>query len=163
MQQFGCDEDIASNCVIDAFETMIYKRNRGETIREDNIRGLIVTIAKNNYLKQLKQNNNNFLVDFEALTILLNKQGNVEEKVFENETTEAEKTLLLAKNQAFQMALNKLSDKCKTLLEHYYIYGYRLTDLVDMLDYSSNNVIRDKRRTCYQQLQKWANTFLSDK
>ena len=64
--------------------------------------------------------------------------------------------------EIFQAAWAKLGEKCRKLLQAFYIEKIKLKDLQERFDYSSYDTIKSMRRKCYNGLLKWKDKIMEN-
>jgi len=164
-KQHRCSEVDAKDVCMDVFLKFRAALLKGN-ITNDNIRGYLVTIAKNEWLR--RQQKEKLLVAFDIDKIdyhLGQKEGFYHEKFNPMIKSEAAKDFEIKDQkqaEAYKWALEKLGESCKRLIQAFYIDRMRLTDLQTHLGYGSYDSIKTMRRKCFNQLKKWSLHYLEN-
>ena len=130
-------EDIFQETVV-SFIEMVQKDKFRE---ESSIKTILVAIARNLWLNELKKRD---------------RSGN-RDKIFESmrDNEEADVGHLIADReikQQFRELLERLGENCKKILLLFYYENLAMKEMVDHLPYDNEQVVRNKKYKCLQQL-----------
>ncbi len=146
VSKYQCSKDIAKDFYQDTllkFRSAVLR----DKFKPDNLQGWLIRVMGNDYKKHLankKRASKIYTNNGEHISIEESKEVNFEKRF-----------------SAYQKAMQKLSEACQKLLKAFYLEQTKLKDLQVSLQYSSYDVIKDKRRRCFNQLKKFANDFLT--
>lgn len=130
-------EDVFQETVVIFIDLVKTNKYRGEAA----IKTFLVSIARNIWLNELKKK----------------ERAGIREQIFENnrEHIEMDAGQYLADReikQQFVAVLGKLGDSCKKILTLYYYENMSMKDILDHLPYENEQVVRNKKYKCLQQL-----------
>ena len=153
-----CSSDDAKDIVMDGFLKLREELLKGK-VENKNLRGYLVIICRNMWLKKVKKEGSKFSLDIEKVEYYLGQKEDLYNEDFNpllkqeiaDELTEKQKL----QSETFQAAWKKLGEKCKQLLHAFYIEKIKLKDLQERFEYSSYDTIKSMRRKCYNGLLKW--------
>jgi RNA polymerase sigma factor (sigma-70 family) len=130
-------QDIFQETVVTFIETVRKDKFRGES----SIKTFVVAIARNTWLNELKKRERSGMREE-----IYGKSSPVEEPDVSHLISERE-----AKQQ-FRDLLGKLGESCKKILTLFYYENLTMKEMVDHLPYENEQVVRNKKYKCLQQL-----------
>ncbi len=155
-QKYQCEQPDAEDIFMDAllvFRAEVIK----ERVSNRNIRGYLITVAKNIYLSRMRQQK---VISVDAVEFSFGREDGLYDEEF-NPLLKAEAAAELNEQQrqqqaAYREAWKKLGEPCKKLLKGFYIDKIKLKDLQGELGYKTYDTIKSMRRRCFNQLRDWA-------
>ncbi len=161
--KYQCSKADAEDIFMDALLIFRTEAIKGK-VNAQNIKGYLVTVAKNIYLQQVRKNKTTQEVSIEKVEYTLGAEMGIYDEDFdpvikkeialEIETTDKQEYL------AYQKAWKKLGEQCKNVLKGFYIDKKKLKDLQHELGYSTYDTIKSIRRRCFNQLKDSARQSL---
>jgi RNA polymerase sigma factor (sigma-70 family) len=130
-------QDIFQETVVTFIETVNKDKFRGES----SIKTFLVAIARNTWLNELKRRERS-----EHREEVYEKSRPGEEPDVSDLISEREK------KQQFRELLGKLGDGCKKILTLFYYENLSMKEMLDHLPYENEQVVRNKKYKCLQQL-----------
>jgi RNA polymerase sigma factor (sigma-70 family) len=130
-------QDIFQETVVTFIETVKNNKFRGES----SIKTFLVAIARNTWLNELKKRERSDLREE-----IYGKSSPVEEPDVSHLISEREV------KQQFRDLLDKLGESCKKILILFYYENLSMKEMVDHLPYENEQVVRNKKYKCLQQL-----------
>jgi RNA polymerase sigma factor (sigma-70 family) len=130
-------EDVFQETVLSFIEIV----KKGKYRMEASIKTFLVSVAKNIWLNEIKKR----------------ERSGFREKQFENgreqkETDAGEQISDLEKKQQLRELVNKLGEPCRKILTLFYYESLSMKEIVDHLPYENEQVVRNKKYKCLQQL-----------
>jgi RNA polymerase sigma factor (sigma-70 family) len=130
-------EDIFQEVVVAFINIIKNGKYRGDA----TVKTFLVSISKNIWYNEIKRRQ---------------RAGN-REKIFEygKETKEDDISMLIGDRevkQQFRELLNKLGDSCKKILVLFYYENMSMKEMLGVLPYENEQVVRNKKYKCLQQL-----------
>ncbi|HFC00841.1 MAG TPA: sigma-70 family RNA polymerase sigma factor [Phaeodactylibacter sp.] len=158
-----CSYDDASDTVMDGFLKLRAELIKGK-VENKNLRGFLLVICRNMWLKKVQKERSKLSLDVEKVEYYLGQKQDLYSEDFNpllkkelaDDLSEKEKM----QAEVFQAAWAKLGEKCKQLLQAFYIEKIRLKDLQERFNYSSYDTIKSMRRKCYNGLLKWKDKLM---
>ena len=130
-------QDIFQETVVTFIETVKKDKFRGES----SIKTFVVAIARNTWLNELKRRERSDIREE-----IYGKSSPAEEPDVSHLISERE-----AKQQ-FRDLLGKLGESCKKILILFYYENFTMKEMVNHLPYENEQVVRNKKYKCLQQL-----------
>jgi RNA polymerase sigma factor (sigma-70 family) len=130
-------EDVFQETVVSFIEIVKKGKYRGEA----SIKTFLVSVAKNIWLNELKRR----------------ERSGYREKQFETGRDQTEEDVSqqigdLEKKRQLRELLNKLGEPCRKILLLFYYENLSMKEMVDHLPYDNEQVVRNKKYKCLQQL-----------
>lgn len=130
-------QDIFQETVVTFIETVRKDKFRGES----SIKTFIVAIARNTWLNELKKR----------------ERSDMREEIYgkNSPAQEPDVSHLISEREAkqqFRDLLGKLGESCKKILILFYYENLTMKEMVDHLPYENEQVVRNKKYKCLQQL-----------
>jgi RNA polymerase sigma factor (sigma-70 family) len=132
-------EDIFQEVIVSFIEIVKNGKFRGES----SIKTFLYTITKYTWLNELKKRGRALLRE--------EKYGN------EHGTNEKDVSHLLVEREAKSMVMlmmNKLGDVCKTILVAYYYQDLPMKEILPLINYQNEQVLRNKKYKCLKSLEQ---------
>ena len=138
-------EDIFQEVVVNFLEVVQKERFRGDS----SIKTFLVSMARHTWLNQLKKNN----------------RAVEREVVFEKgrdhiETDVSEQLALLEHNKQLLATIEQLGEACQKILLLFYFEELPVKEILKHLHYENEQVVRNKKHKCLQQLAELVKTRL---
>jgi len=153
-----CSEDDARDTVMDGVLKLTEELTKGK-VENKNLRGFLLTICRNMWLKKVSKSKSTLSLDIEKVEHYLGQKADLYNEDFNPllKKEQADALTQLEKDQAdnFTAAWAKLGEKCKNLLQAFYIEKKKLKDLQVRFNYGSYDSIKTMRKKCYRNLLKW--------
>lgn len=132
-------EDIFQNVIITFIQIVKEKKFRGES----SINTFIGSLARHAWLNELKRRG----------------RAQLREEKFENETERIEPDIsqYLITNEIkdrVQQLLDNIGETCKKILLAFYFDGLSMKEILQLLDYENEQVVRNKKYKCLKQLEQ---------
>ena len=157
-----CSNDDARDTVMDSFLKLRTELLKGK-VENKNIRGYLLIICRNMWLKKVQKERSKLSLDIEKVEYYLGQKEDLYNEDFnpllKKELASDLKETQKMQAEIFQAAWAKLGEKCRKLLQAFYIEKIKLKDLQERFDYSSYDTIKSMRRKCYNGLLKWKENF----
>lgn len=158
-----CSTDDARDTVMDGFLKLRTELLKGK-VENRNLRGYLLIICRNMWLKKVQKERSKLSLDIEKVEYYLGQKEDLYNEDFNpmlkkelaNDLTETQKLQAIT----FQAAWAKLGEKCRQLLQAFYIEKIKLKDLQERFNYSSYDTIKSMRRKCYNGLLKWKDKLM---
>ena len=158
-----CSTDDARDTVMDGFLKLRTELLKGK-VENRNLRGYLLIICRNMWLKKVQKERSKLSLDIEKVEYYLGQKEDLYNEDFNpmlkkelaNDLTETQKL----QADTFQAAWAKLGEKCRQLLQAFYIEKIKLKDLQERFNYSSYDTIKSMRRKCYNGLLKWKDKLM---
>jgi len=166
LNKYSCTQADAEDLFMDAMLIFRTQVIHGK-VDARNIKGYLITVAKNIYLQRLRRKNIDVEYLPDQLEYILGKDTGLYDEDFDpllkkeqiNLAQEVDKQKYLA----YQDAWKKLGEKCQNLLKRFYIDRVKLKDLQEELGYGSYDSIKSTKLRCFKQLKKLAqDLFIND-
>jgi RNA polymerase sigma factor (sigma-70 family) len=130
-------EDVFQETVVSFIEIV----KKGKYRMEASIKTFLVSVAKNIWLNELKRR----------------ERSGYREKQFETGRDQKEEDISqqigdLEKKRQLRELLNKLGEPCRKILLLFYYENLSMKEMVDHLPYDNEQVVRNKKYKCLQQL-----------
>src|SRR5258708_23096795 len=130
-------EDVFQETVVSIIEIV----KKGKYRMEASIKTFLVSVAKNIWLNELKRR----------------ERAGYREKQFETGRDQQEEDISqqigdLEKKRQLRELLNKLGESCRKILLLFYYENLSMKEMVDHLPYENEQVVRNKKYKCLQQL-----------
>ena len=157
VKRFGCQLADAEDLVMNAFVKLERRLIMGK-ITNRNLTGYLMRIADNAYLdKQKAPKPLANLLDTERVEYFLSQHEGATETDF-NPLLQKEDAQQLSRQEharllAYQTAWKQLSDKCRQLLEGFYIFNQRLSELAQKLQLTEGSA-KSTKYQCKEQFKK---------
>jgi RNA polymerase sigma factor (sigma-70 family) len=130
-------EDLFQELILVFIELVQTGRFRGQS----SIKTFLYAIARNLWLNELKKRERVFLRDTEYYKVSPQEEEAIQAYLVKNES----------KKQVLDL-LEGLGDTCRKILVHYYYDDLSMKEILDRLDYDSEQVVRNKKYKCMKQL-----------
>jgi RNA polymerase sigma factor (sigma-70 family) len=158
-----CSTDDARDTVMDGFLKLRTELLKGK-VENRNLRGYLLIICRNMWLKKVQKERSKLSLDIEKVEYYLGQKEDLYNEDFNpmlkkelaDDLTETQKM----QADTFQAAWAKLGEKCRQLLQAFYIEKIKLKDLQERFNYSSYDTIKSMRRKCYNGLLKWKDKLM---
>ncbi len=158
-----CSTDDARDTVMDGFLKLRTELLKGK-VENRNLRGYLLIICRNMWLKKVQKERSKLSLDIEKVEYYLGQKEDLYNEDFNpllkkelaDDLTETQKL----QADTFQAAWAKLGEKCRQLLQAFYIEKIKLKDLQERFNYSSYDTIKSMRRKCYNGLLKWKDKLM---
>lgn len=158
-----CSTDDARDTVMDGFLKLRTELLKGK-VENKNLRGYLIIICRNMWLKKVRKERSKLSLDIEKVEYYLGQKEDLYKEDFNpllkkelaDDLTETQKM----QADTFQAAWGKLGEKCRQLLQAFYIEKIKLKDLQERFNYSSYDTIKSMRRKCYNGLLKWKDKLM---
>ncbi len=158
-----CSTDDARDTVMDGFLKLRTELLKGK-VENRNLRGYLLIICRNMWLKKVQKERSKLSLDIEKVEYYLGQKEDLYNEDFNpllkkelaDDLTETQKM----QADTFQAAWAKLGEKCRQLLQAFYIEKIKLKDLQERFNYSSYDTIKSMRRKCYNGLLKWKDKLI---
>lgn len=158
-----CSTDDARDTVMDGFLKLRGELLKGK-VENKNLRGYLLIICRNMWLKKVSKEKSKLSLDIEKVEYYLGQKEDLYKEDFnpllKQELADDLSDLEKLQADTFQAAWAKLGDKCKELLQAFYIDKIKLKDLQERFNYSSYDTIKSMRRKCYNGLLKWKDKLM---
>ena len=130
-------QDIFQETVVTFIETVQKDKFRGQS----SIKTFLVAIARNTWLNELKKR----------------ERADYREELYEKNRTDQEPDVSQQisereMKQQFRDLLGKLGDTCRVILTLFYYENLSMKEMLDHLPYENEQVVRNKKYKCIQQL-----------
>jgi len=130
-------EDVFQETVVSFIEIV----KKGKYRMEASVKTFLVSVAKNIWLNELKRK----------------ERSGYREKQFETGRDQTEEDVSqqigdLEKKRQLRELLNKLGEPCRKILLLFYYENLSMKEMVDHLPYDNEQVVRNKKYKCLQQL-----------
>jgi len=130
-------EDVFQETVVSFIEIVKKGKYRGEA----SVKTFLVSVAKNIWLNETKRR----------------ERSGYREKQFESGRDQKEEDISqqigdLEKKRQLRELLNKLGEPCRKILLLFYYENLSMKEMVDHLPYENEQVVRNKKYKCLQQL-----------
>jgi RNA polymerase sigma factor (sigma-70 family) len=130
-------EDVFQETVVSFIEIV----KKGKFRMEASVKTFLVSVAKNIWLNELKRR----------------ERSGFREKQFESGRDQEEEDISqqigdLEKKRQLRELLNKLGEPCRKILQLFYYENLSMKEIVDHLPYENEQVVRNKKYKCLQQL-----------
>ena len=160
-----CSNDDARDTVMDSFLKLRTELLNGK-VENKNIRGYLLIICRNMWLKKVQKERSKLSLDIEKVEYYLGQKEDLYNEDFnpllKKELASDLKETQKMQAEIFQAAWAKLGEKCRKLLQAFYIEKIKLKDLQERFDYSSYDTIKSMRRKCYNGLLKWKDKIMEN-
>ena len=160
-----CSNDDARDTVMDSFLKLRTELLKGK-VENKNIRGYLLIICRNMWLKKVQKERSKLSLDIEKVEYYLGQKEDLYNEDFnpllKKELASDLKETQKMQAEIFQAAWAKLGEKCRKLLQAFYIEKIKLKDLQERFDYSSYDTIKSMRRKCYNGLLKWKDKIMEN-
>jgi len=158
-----CSTDDARDTVMDGFLKLRTELLKGK-VENKNLRGYLLIICRNMWLKKVQKERSKLSLDIEKVEYYLGQKADLYNEDFNpllkkelaDDLTETQKM----QAETFQAAWAKLGEKCRQLLQAFYIEKIKLKNLQERFNYSSYDTIKSMRRKCYNGLLKWKDKLM---
>ena len=132
-------EDIFQEVVVNFIDIVQKDKFRGES----TIKTFLVSLARYTWLNQLKKNDRSANRDV------------VFEKGREHEEADISEHLAdMESKKALMTTIDKLGETCRKILILFYYEGLSMREMLSHLSYENEQVVRNKKHKCLQQLTK---------
>lgn len=130
-------EDVFQETVVSFIEVV----KKGKYRMEASIKTFLVSVAKNIWLNEIKKRERSDFREKQFELARDQKEADVSHHIAD-----------LEKKRQLRELLNKLGDPCRKILLLYYYENLSMKEIVDHLPYENEQVVRNKKYKCLQQL-----------
>lgn len=159
---YRCSLEDAKDVFMDGLLKLRAELLKGK-VENKNLRGYLVTICRNSWLKRKKKEKISIPLDLDKVEYYLGEKEGYYNNEYNPLLLKEEEQRLKEEEQqrieAFSFAWSKLGEKCSRLLKAFYLDGTKLKDLQVSFGYNSYDTIKSMRRKCFNQLLKWKEAF----
>ena len=163
MKKYRWAKEDAEDLLMDAIIVLREQILKGK-FKGNNIRGFLVTVARNKYLNWKKKKYTTIPFQIDQVEYYINKQNQVYNEDFNPLLKLEESNRLKTEEEkqvnAFLKAWETLSPKCKKLLNDVHLEGLKLKDLQIKLGYGSYPSIKSTKSRCFRELKAKAKSLL---
>src|SRR6185437_6384916 len=132
-------EDIFQEVIVSFIEIIKAEKFRGES----SIKTFLYTLNKFTWLNELKKRNRSLLRDTNYYESNNDEDRDVSHLIVERE----------AKGMVMQM-MDKLGEVCKKILVAYYYNNLPMKEILRLIDYQNEQVLRNKKYKCLKSLEQ---------
>lgn len=166
LRKYNCTKVDAEDLFMDALLVLRREAINGK-FSSKNIKGYLITVAKNIYLQSIRKEKNKATVSLDAVEYALGNELGVYDEDFDPILKREAVTMVAQEEEAqylaYQNAWKQMGEQCQAVLKGFYIDRKKLKDLQKELGYSSYDSIKTIRRRCFNQLKKIATASLAAK
>jgi len=154
VRRTGCRTEDAQDIFVESMLNFREKvlSNKLETLT--NVRNYLFTTCRNMWALKLRKEASNQRKITQMSLSFYNEYEN--DKFTDLKELEEEKNLLMITNDSFQ----QLSEQCKDILYHFYVYELSMNEIVEVLNISNVNVARVLKHRCFTKLKSIASSLL---
>ncbi len=165
MAHLKCQKQDAEDCFMDAL-VKLQMQVKNNTFKQINLRGWLVTVAKNIYLSTKTSKYKIIPIDVDKAEAYLSEQKGIYDASFNpllkteilNELKTDEKNRIAA----YQKAYSNLGAACKKILDRLK-EGVKLKNLTEELGYASYNSLKTTKARCLKNLKKHTLNLMNNK
>ena len=164
MAHLKCQKQDAEDCFMDAL-VKLQMQIETDTFKQINLRGWLVTVAKNMYLSQKKGKHKIIPINVDNAEAFLGEQKGIYDASFnpllKKEILNQLKTDEKNQIAAYQKAYAQLSTACKKILDRLK-QGVKLKNLTEELGYTSYNSLKTTKARCFKNLKQQSIYIMND-
>jgi len=135
----SCDKDDAEDLFVDAVMIFRDKVLGGQITNLTNLKSYLYKVCENNFLAKLKSEKRK-----------KEKLSDVEFYYYESEyLTDEEADFSDTLNEATKKAWEKLGERCKDIINYFYVERLRMEQIAELMSFSSADVAKTTKSRCY--------------
>ena len=151
ISQRSCGKEEAEDLFIEAVLILREKVMEGKIEQLTNTKYYLYKTCENIYLARLKSDKRK-----------RQKLDDLKYFYYQSSLVEGEEEWDARLQKAAKQAWQELTEKCRDILNYFYVDSLRMTEIMELMDFASADVAKTTKARCYKKLMVMAKAYYAD-